>query len=129
MSLRDVPRRSAALLLAALFLAGETGWSGIDALVFHPERGRRDAPPELVAWQIAGHPVALLERPAAPGGHAAHCVLGLSTGSARGSVRVALDIRTEPAEALATDRSSRSVETRTDLGTQARPRAPPLPTA
>ncbi|HKK07805.1 MAG TPA: hypothetical protein VKA44_02865 [Gemmatimonadota bacterium] len=128
MSLGDVTRRSSALLLAALFLAGETGWSGIDALAFHPERGARDAA-AAPAPRVAGHPVAHLEKPAAPGGHASHCVLGLSTGSARSSARVALDLRTEPAEAVATDVASRSVETRTDLGTQSRPRAPPSRTA
>ncbi len=124
MRLRDLPRRTAALLLALLFLGGELGWSGLDALAFHTE-----GVPAGAAASVAvapGSMAALLAGPTSPGEHGAHCVLGLTTGSARASAPTSLNIHLEPEIAFRVDASVRRGAERSDPGTLARPRAPPF---
>lgn len=130
MSARNVLRRGSALLLAGLFLAGELGWSGIDALAFHTDVAHHAGSRGVAAPGAAGASgLTLLTAPTSTGDHAAHCVLGLTTGSARASVSAALQIRLEPAVTLRSDATSCAPGLRTDPGTLALPRAPPAPTA
>jgi hypothetical protein len=129
MSVRDLLRRGTALLLASLFLAGELGWSGVDALAFHTDV-HHAAHPSLAASGAGGSgALAVLTSRTTSGDHAAHCVLGLTTGSARASGPAALHMRPEPAIALAALPASCVPGLRTEPGTLARPRAPPVRTA
>jgi hypothetical protein len=128
MRVLDALRRSSGLLLAVLFLAGEIGWSGVDALAFHS--GSAHTPPAArTAASPSGPNAVLLGGSRSRGDHAAHCVLGFTTGSARAAGPLALDIRPEPEVALRTEAASARAGSRSDPGTLARPRAPPAPTS
>lgn len=130
MSVLDLLRRGCALALASLFLAGELGWSGLDALAFHTDVVHHVAPGTASA--AGGHGtagLAFLTAQTASGDHAAHCVLGLTTGSARAAGPADLDIRPEPAVSLSSRATSCAPGLRTEPGTLAHPRAPPLRTA
>jgi hypothetical protein len=106
-------RHGGALLLAGLFLTGQTGLSGLDGVLFH-SAGRP-------TYTTPVH----VESPRAPG-HATHCLLGYTPSAAGVAQPVVRELRLGPAPAVRSAPVPVTPPRRGNAAGRPRPRAPPL---